>query len=65
MVGFGVRVSRGADILKIALGQGWLVLGERCRSARRRGSPASPQQKGANGYAEKRKIIPVTQRRRY
>jgi hypothetical protein len=33
--------------------------------ARRRGSSASPQKQGADGDADKKKIVPVTQRRRY
>ena len=65
MVRFGMRISRRADVLKIAFGQGRFVLRERRRMARRGGGFARTQKERGESGAEKKKIIPVTQRRRY
>jgi hypothetical protein len=64
MVRLRVGVSRGADILEIALRQGRLVSRKRGRvRARRRRGLARAQEERANANAKKKEKAPVTQSR--
>jgi hypothetical protein len=64
MVGLGMGVSRGADILEITLRQGRLIFRKRGGvSARRRRRLARAQEERANGSAKKKEKAPVTQLR--
>jgi hypothetical protein len=65
VVRFRMRVGSRPDILKVALCQRRFELWQSARSARRRGGFTRTQQERGESGAEKKKIVSVTQRRRY
>jgi hypothetical protein len=61
MISFGVRVSRGADILELPLFERRLVFRQGRSFCECRRRAASAQKKGADGGAKQGKISPITQ----